>query len=78
MIEVVDGKSEGRSFYGFGKVLMTMESWDHSRAAVEPTLAAARAESMPFTAMPRVRTWKGAGAFVSEAYLDSALWSSLG
>ena len=59
--------------YGFGKVLTTMESWDQIRAAVEPTLAAARAESMPFTAMPRVRTWKGAGAFVSEAYLDSAL-----
>jgi hypothetical protein len=47
-----DGKSEGRSFYGFGKVLMKMQSWDHSREAVEPTLAAARAESMPFTAMP--------------------------
>ena len=51
-----------------------MESWDHSRAAVEPTLAAARAESMPFTAMPRVRTWNGA-SLVSEAYLDSALWN---
>jgi hypothetical protein len=31
-------KEKGRSFYGFGKVLTTMESWGHSRAAVEPTL----------------------------------------
>ena len=51
MIEVGAGKSEGRDFYGFGKVLITMESWGHSRAAVEPTLAASRAESMPFTVM---------------------------
>ncbi len=56
-----------------GKVLTTMLSWLQRMGAVEPYLALARAVSMLFTAMPRVRSWKGAGASESVACLESAL-----
>ena len=44
-------------FYGFGKVLTTMESWDQRGGASEDSVAEATDLSTPFTAIPRVRVW---------------------
>ena len=55
----VTGGGKGDVSYGFGKVLTTIESWPHLSGLASPFLLLLRAESMPLTAMPRVRVWKG-------------------